>query len=83
MRESFGLEHSPQHDAIVVADLFADLLTYEVVPTTVVVEDGDARGAVVFDEYGVTDAERTARVAVDVDVDKFRTLLGERLSRLV
>lgn len=44
--------------------------------------DTDPGGAVVFDEYGVTDADRTAQVAVDVDIDGYRTLLGERLSRL-
>jgi len=83
VRESIGLDHSAQHDALVVADLFADLLDYETAPTDVVVSDGPARGAVVFDEYGVTDAERTARVAVDIDADQYRTLLGDRLSRLV
>lgn len=83
VRESIGLTHAAQHDALVVADLFADLLDYETAPTDVVVSDGKTRGAVVFDEYGVTDAERTAQVAVDVDADRYRTLLGERLSRLV
>ncbi|WP_053948501.1 nucleoside hydrolase [Halolamina sediminis] len=83
VRESVGLEHAAQHDALVVAGLFADVLTHESAPTDVFVDDGDARGAVMFDEYGLTDAERTARVAVDVDVDRFRALLGERLSRLV
>jgi purine nucleosidase len=82
VRESVGLEHAAQHDALVVADLFADVLTYESAPTDVFVDDDDARGAVMFDEYGITDAERTARVAVDVDVERFRALLGERLSRL-
>lgn len=83
VRESVGLEHAAQHDALVVADLFADVLTYESAPTDVFVDDDDARGAVMFDEYGITDAERTARVAVDVNVERFRALLGERLSRLV
>ena len=83
VREGVGLEHSAQHDALVVADLFVDVLSYESAPTDVFVDDGDARGAVMFDEYGVTDGERTARVAVDVDVERFRELLGERLSRLV
>lgn len=83
VRESIGLDHSAQHDALVVADLFADLLDYETAPTDVVVSDGKTRGAVVFDEYGVTDAEQTAQVAVDIDADRYRTLLGDRLSRLV
>ncbi|MFW5911280.1 MAG: nucleoside hydrolase [Halolamina sp.] len=81
--EDIGLDNSPQHDALVVADLFADLLDYETAPTDVIVSDGDSRGAVVFDEYGITDRDHTATVAVDVDVERFRTLLGERLSRLV
>jgi purine nucleosidase len=83
VRESIGLDHAAQHDALVVADLFADLLEYETAPTDVFVDDGDARGAVLFDEYGVTDADGVASVAVDADVEQFRELLGERLSRLV
>jgi purine nucleosidase len=83
VRESIGLDHAAQHDALVVADLFADLLDYETAPTDVFVDDGDARGAVMFDEYGVTDAEGVAKVAVDADVERFRDLLGERLSELV
>lgn len=83
VRESIGLDYSAQHDALVVADLFADLLDYETAPTDVVVSDGKARGAVMFDEYGVTDSARTAQVAVDIDADRFRTVLGDRLSRLV
>ena len=83
VRESIGLENAAQHDALVVADLIADLLDYETAPTDVFVDDGDARGAVMFDEYGVTDADGVASVAVDADVERFRELLGERLSRLV
>mgnify|MGYP000680410684 CR=1 FL=1 len=83
VRESVGLDHAAQHDALVVAELFADVLDYEAAPTDVVVADGDARGAVMFDEYGLTDADRSARVAVDVDVERFREVLGEQLSRLI
>jgi purine nucleosidase len=82
VREPIGLEYAAQHDALAVADLVADVLTFERAPTDVVV-DGDARGAVVFDEYGVTDGEANARVAVDVDADRFRALLSDRLASLV
>lgn len=82
VKDAIGLEHSPQHDALAVADLIGDVVDYETAATDVVL-DGDARGAVVFDEYGVTGADSAARVAVDVDVGQFRDIVGAALAEWV
>jgi len=82
VRADAGLDHSPQHDAVPVADLVADVVTYDEAAVDVVAGDGRCRGAVVYDEYDATDSDRTARVGLDLDADRFRAVLREALSGL-
>ncbi len=71
------------HDAAVVADLLADVLTYESHPMAVDTSAGPSRGALVADVNRVGDADPNARVAVDVDTERFRATLRETVERLV
>jgi Inosine-uridine nucleoside N-ribohydrolase len=71
------------HDAVVIADLVADVLTYEAHPLEVDTSAGPSRGALVADLNRVSGVEPNARVATAVDTDLFRATLRETVDRLV
>ncbi len=70
------------HDAAVVADLIADVLTYEHHPAEVDTSAGPSRGALVADLNRVSEAEPNARIATAVDTERFRATLRETVDRL-
>jgi purine nucleosidase len=79
VRERYGLEHSPIHDAAVIAGVADDVLTVEERALEIETGDGPTRGALLADEYGVTDEPENGRVATDLDEERFRTLLAEAI----
>ncbi|MFC6905420.1 nucleoside hydrolase [Halalkalicoccus tibetensis] len=83
VRERYGLEHSPIHDAAVIAHLTDGILTTEERALEVDTGEGPCRGALVADEYGVTDEPENGRVATDIDVERFREALGRAIESAV
>ncbi|WP_336342677.1 nucleoside hydrolase [Halalkalicoccus ordinarius] len=79
VRERYGLEHSPIHDAAVIAGIADDVLTVEERAFEIETGDGPARGALLADEYGVTDEPENGRVATDLDEVRFRAALAEAI----
>jgi len=64
------------HDAAVVADIVDDaVLTFEEYYIAVDTSGGPSHGAVICDEHGVTDNDPNGRVAVDIDVARYRDIL--------
>lgn len=70
------------HDAAVSAQLLGDVLDFESYPVSVVVGRGPCRGAAIADMRPDSDATPNARVAVDIDVEKFRDVLVDTLAGL-
>lgn len=70
------------HDAAVVADMLADVLTYERAPLQVDTSHGPSRGSVIWDRYGVGDREPNAHLAVEIDTEQYRRVLRDTLGRL-
>jgi purine nucleosidase len=81
----FGYDRSPQHDAVVVADLVADVLAFDRYHVDVAT-DGRHRGAMVHDRHGVTDEAPNAAVATALSRDAFvntvESAIETTLSRL-
>lgn len=75
VRERYGIDHSPIHDAAVIAQLTDDVLTLEDRALEIDTREGPCRGALVADEYGVTEAPENGRVAAGLDVERFREAL--------
>lgn len=75
VRERYGLDHSPIHDAAVIAHLAADVLDVERRALEVDTSEGPCRGALVADEYGVTGEPKNGEVASEIDVERFRETL--------
>jgi purine nucleosidase len=71
------------HDAAVVADLLADVLTYERHPMRVDTSEGPSRGALIVDENRVGDRPANGRLAVDVDTERFRETLRATVETFV
>jgi len=67
------------HDAAVVADIVADVLSYEEYYLDVDTSGGLADGAVACDKHGVTGNSPNASVAVDIDAARFRELVVDAL----
>lgn len=79
----YGLDSSPIHDAVAVADvIWPDLL--ETVACHVAIETGSelSRGRTVVDRWSVTGNAANARVGVEIDGDRFTRLLVERIGSL-
>ncbi len=79
----YGLDSSPIHDAVAVADvIWPDLL--ETVACHVAIETGSelSRGRTVVDRWSVTGNASNARVGVEIDGDRFTRLLVERIGSL-
>ncbi|MDL5362890.1 nucleoside hydrolase [Halalkalicoccus sp. NIPERK01] len=79
VRGRYGIEHSPIHDAAVIAQLTDDVLTVEERALEIDTREGPCRGALVSDEYGVTDEAENGRVATDIDVSAFRASLARAI----
>lgn len=63
------------HDAAVVADLIdPDVLTFEEYFCEVDTTGGPSHGAVVCDRYGIRDAAPNTSVAVELDVERYRSV---------
>ena len=60
------------HDAAVVADIIDGVLEYESYHIDVDTSQGQSRGALLADRYGVRDEEPNAEVAVSIDTEGFR-----------
>lgn len=83
VRERYGISHSPIHDAAVIAGLTDDALTIEERALAVDTSEGPCRGALVADEYGVTEDPENGRVATDIDVERFRAAMREAIEAVV
>ena len=83
IRERYGLEHSPIHDAAVIAHLAEEVLTIEGRALEVETSTGPCRGALIADEYNVTDEPENGRVATDIDEGRFRDVLADAISSVV
>ncbi len=79
VKERYGLEHSPIHDAAVIAHLTDGVLTVEDRALEIDTREGSCRGTLVSDEYGVTGEPENGRVATDIDVERFREAMGEAI----
>lgn len=69
------------HDPTVGAHLIGDVLEFEPYPATVET-CGDCRGALVADDRRWSEAEPNVEVAVDIDLDGFRSTLLDVLGEL-
>lgn len=80
VKERYGLDHSPIHDAAVIAHLTDGVLTTEERALEVDTREGPCRGALVADEYGVTEEPENGRVATDIDVEAYREAMREAIA---
>ncbi|NHN48156.1 nucleoside hydrolase [Halostella sp. JP-L12] len=71
-------------DAVVGADLIADVLEYERLPLAVDTSEGPSRGATIADTRAEADEKGTpnASVATDVDVETFREVVVDLVESL-
>ncbi|NGM70201.1 nucleoside hydrolase [Natronolimnobius sp. AArcel1] len=82
--ERYGIESAAIHDALVIAELIdEDVLETAEYPLTVGTDGDLARGALVPDARGSTDTPVNGTVALEADYDRFRTILGDSLERLL
>lgn len=81
IREQFGYEGSPIHDAAVVADCTDSVLTTERSYLRIETDGGPSRGALFSDAAGVAGEPANASLATDIDEQQFRTALGEAIER--
>lgn len=79
LKERYGIEHSPVHDAAVIAHLAAGVLTTEERALEIDTSEGPCRGALVADEYGVTGEAKNGRIATGIDEERFRELLASAI----
>lgn len=79
----YGLDSSPVHDAVAVAEVIWPGLL-ETVSCHVAVETGSelTRGRTVVDRWSVTGRPANARVGVDIDGERFAELLVDRIASL-
>lgn len=70
-----GQDPNAVHDAVVAADLVdPGVVSFEEYFCEVDTTGGPSHGSVVCDRYGVTDTEPNASVAVDMDVERYRSV---------
>jgi inosine-uridine nucleoside N-ribohydrolase len=80
-REVYGFPGSPIHDAVAVAHVFSDgLVKTKHRNVEIELESELCRGRTVVDLWRRTDRAPNAHVGVDIDSDRFLTLLVDRLS---
>lgn len=79
----YGLDSSPIHDAVAVADvIWPDLLEADTFHVAVETTSDLTRGRTVVDRWRVTGREPNTRVGLAVDGDRFGELVVERIGRL-
>lgn len=79
----FGIAGAPLHDALAVAVAAApDIVTTRDLHVAIETKGDHTVGRTVADVYGVTGQTPNASVALDVDVDRFRTLMFDVFSQL-
>ena len=82
-RETYGVEDSPVHDALAVAQVVrSDLVETRHVNVAVDCESTLCRGRTVADVWRRTERAPNAHVGLDVDGDAFAELLVERIASL-
>ena len=79
VRERYGISHSPIHDAAVIAQRTDGVLTTEERPLEIDTSEGPCRGALVADEYGVTEKAENGWVATDIDIERFQEAMCEAI----
>lgn len=70
------------HDAAVMADIIDGVLEYESYHVDVDTSQGQSRGALVPDRYGVRDEEPNAEVSVSIDTEGFRKTVRDAVGSL-
>jgi inosine-uridine nucleoside N-ribohydrolase len=70
-------------DAVVLAGILGDPLTYEDAYVQVDTTGGPSNGATIYDEHGVYDHAPNCTVALDVDVEQCREVILSNLEGLV
>lgn len=83
VKERYGIDHSPIHDAAVIAALTDGVLSTEERALEIDTREGPCRGALVADEYGVTEVPENGHVATDIDVERFREAMSEAIEAVV
>lgn len=79
----YGLDSSPIHDAVAVADVvWPDLIQGDRFHVEVETASEMSRGRTLVDRWRVTGREPNARVGLEIDGDRFGELVVDRLSRL-
>ena len=79
----YGMDSSPIHDAVAVADvIWPDLMESDSFHVEVETSSPLTAGRTVVDRWRVTGREPNARVGLAIDGDKFGELMVERLSTL-
>lgn len=81
IRDQFGYEGAPIHDAAVVAHLTDGVLTTERRYLQIETNDGLSRGALVSDEFGVADEPANSSLATDIDEQRFRDALQAAIEK--
>ncbi|MEM4782344.1 MAG: nucleoside hydrolase, partial [Halalkalicoccus sp.] len=79
VKERYGIDGSPIHDAAVIAHLAEGVVTTESRALAIDTSEGPCRGALVADEYGVTEEPENGRVALDIDVERFRAAMSRAI----
>lgn len=82
-QERFGWEGAPIHDAVTIAHLI-DPSLITALPMNVQIETESAlcSGRTVADRWSVTGLPANALVGLDIDRDRFVTMLVDRLQRI-
>jgi inosine-uridine nucleoside N-ribohydrolase len=79
----YGLDSSPIHDAVAVADvIWPDLVQAEQFHVEVEISSSLTTGRTVVDRWRVTDHPPNVRVGMTIDGDRFADLVVERISSL-
>jgi inosine-uridine nucleoside N-ribohydrolase len=70
-------------DAVVLAGLLGDSLTYEDAYVEIDTTGGPSNGATIYDEHGVYEKEPNCTVALDVDIEQCREEILSNLEKLL
>ncbi len=82
-QEVYGLDSSPIHDAVAVADvIWPDLIEAERFYVEIETSSALTAGRTVVDRWHVTDQPPNVRVGMAIDGDRFAELVVERISAL-
>lgn len=71
------------HDAVVVADILEDILSFEQYYAEVDTTGGPSHGSVICDKYGVTGENPNVQIATEIDADAHRELLAEKIDDFI